>query len=113
MRRLYYSNGYVNVSDATCKAVLRYARALAFAHRADITQIPVVTEGGSHAYAHLLIGPASELFSTPIENSDPGPVDPEVIMSLERLTRELHPDAPDWPEEMTDVETLSFLEFGF
>ncbi|MDP9026636.1 MAG: hypothetical protein M3N46_03655 [Actinomycetota bacterium] len=92
--------------------MLRYARALANAQRADVAQIPVVTEGGSNAYAHLLIGPASQLFSTPIENSESGPVDPEVILTLERLTRELQPDAPDWPQEMTDVETLSFLEFG-
>jgi len=49
MQRAYYSSGYVDVADVTCKAVLRCARALANALRADVAQIPVVTEGGSSA----------------------------------------------------------------
>jgi hypothetical protein len=33
MPHLYYSSGYILVGDRTCKAVLRYARALADAVR--------------------------------------------------------------------------------
>src|SRR5690606_20763020 len=59
MRRLYYAGGNMLMADSTCKAVLRYARALADANKADVIMIPVVTEGGSLAYAHMLVGPAS------------------------------------------------------
>jgi hypothetical protein len=103
MRHLHYSSGYVLVGDRTCKALLRYARALADVGKSDIVMVPVVTEGGSAAYAHLLIGPASQLFSTPVDNSASEPVDDEVIAEMERLTLELQPSRPAWPQEMTDV----------
>lgn len=104
MRRLHYSSGYVLVGDRTCKAVLRYARALADAQKSDIVMVPVVTEGGSNAYAHLLVGPASQLFSTPVEASASEPVDDEAIRQMEKLTLALHPGRPAWPQEMTDIE---------
>jgi len=43
MRRLHYSSGHMLVGDVTCKAVLRYARALADVGKSDVVQIPVVT----------------------------------------------------------------------
>ncbi len=99
------------VGDRTCKALLRYARALADSGRSDIVSIPVVTEGGSTAYAHLLIGPASQLFSTPVEHSASEPVDEVVISEMERLTAELQPSRPAWPQEMTDVPDHSEWEY--
>ncbi|PZE23991.1 MULTISPECIES: hypothetical protein [unclassified Curtobacterium] len=109
MRRIHYAGGYVMTGDSTCKALLRYARALAVAGVADVVQIPVVTDGGSRAYAHLLIGPASQIFSTPVLESPDEPLDQEVIERLERGTMSLQPSRPEWPAEMTDVQDLSFL----
>lgn len=91
------------MADSTCKAILRYARALADANKADVVMVPVVTEGGSLAYAHLLIGPASQMFSTPVENSQEEPVDAEAVSDLEGRTLRLQPSRPTWPSEMTDV----------
>jgi hypothetical protein len=108
MRRLHYASGYVLTGDRTCKAVLRYSRALAEAHTADVVQVPVVTEGGSRGYAHLLIGPASQIFSTPVPDSPDEPYDEEVIRKLEEATARLHPSRPSWPDEMTDIPNLSF-----
>ena len=101
------------MADSTCKAVLRYARALADADKADVIMIPVVTEGGSLAYAHMLVGPASQLFSTPVENSQNEPLDAEAIADLEARTANLQPSRPSWPSEMTDVPDLKDLEFDF
>lgn len=71
MRRIHYVNSHILTGDRTCKALLRYCRALAVAGKSDVVQIPVVTEGGGTVYAHLLIGPASEIFSTPVPDSVP------------------------------------------
>jgi hypothetical protein len=98
----------VLIGDRTCKAVLRYARALAEADTADVVQVPVVTENGSRAYAHFLIGPASQIFSTPVPDSVDEPYDEEVIIKLEQATARLHPSRPSWPDEMTDVPNIEF-----
>jgi hypothetical protein len=111
MRHLHYASGYVLVADRTCKALLRYARALADANKSDIVMVPVVTEGGSSAYAHMLIGPSSQLFSTPVEHSASEPVDDEVIAEMERLTMELQPSRPAWPLEMTDISDDNAWEY--
>src|SRR5919112_1416608 len=111
MRRLYYAGGTMLVGDRTCKAVLRYARALAEAHQSDLVTIPVASEGGGVERAHFLIGPASQLFSVPVENSADAPYDPDVIEELERQTRELHPARPAWDDEMTDIAGLDYLDY--
>lgn len=113
MRRLYFASGYVMVADPTCKAVLRYARALANHGTADVVTIPVITEGGSQAQAHVLLGPTSQLFSTPVEQSQDEPVDTAVIEQLEKLTRELQPSRPAWPQEMTDIPPLSDYDLDY
>ncbi|PZE32890.1 hypothetical protein DEJ21_15780 [Curtobacterium sp. MCSS17_006] len=112
MRRIHYASGSVLTGDRTCKALLRYARALGEAHIADVVEIPVVTDAGSRAYAHLLIGPASQIFSTPVPDSPDEPLDVEVIERLERATYKLHPTRPAWPEEMTDIPNLDW-DFDF
>lgn len=99
------------MADSTCKAVLRYARALADANKADVVMVPVVTDGGSLGYAHLLLGPASQLFSTPVENSQNEPLDAEAVTELESRTARLQPSRPTWPSEMTDVPHSQELEF--
>jgi hypothetical protein len=71
------------VADLTFEATLRYARALANHGTADIVTIPVITEGGSQAQAHLLLGPNSQLFSTPVEHSQDEPVDIRVIAEMD------------------------------
>jgi len=113
MRRLHYAGSYVLVGDRTCKAVLRYSRALAEAGTSDVVSVPVITEGGSNAYAHLLIGPASQIFSTPVENSQGEPVDDEVIHDLEQATLRLQPTRPIWPNEMSDIAELDFDSYAY
>ena len=112
MRRLHYAGGTVLLGDRTCKAVLRYARALAEVHQSDIITIPIASEGGGVEQAHFLLGPASQLFSVPVENSADAPFDAEVIEHLERQTRLLHPPTPGWDQEMTDIPNLDFLDYS-
>jgi hypothetical protein len=113
MRRLQYSSGYVLTGDRTCKAVLRYARALAEAGKSDVIMVPVVTEGGSYGFAHMLIGPASEIFSTPVEHAAVEPEDADIIEELEKSTMLLQPSRPEWPIEMTDVAAIDDLDIDY
>jgi hypothetical protein len=113
MRRLQYSSGYVLTSDRTCKAVLRYARALAEARKSDVVTIPAISETGSYGFAHLLIGPASEIFSTPVEHAGVEPDDAEVITELEQRTMLLQPSRPEWPTEMTDIQAIDDLDIDY
>jgi hypothetical protein len=91
-----------------CKALLRYARALGEAGQADIVTIPIASEGGGVENAHFLIGPSSQLFDTPVENSSVDPTDLEVVAHLELATRKLHPPTPSWEDELTDFPNFDF-----
>ncbi len=75
--------------------------------------IPVVTDQGSYGFAHMLIGPASEIFSTPVEHAAAEPVDEEVVQYLEQRTMLLQPSRPEWPTEMTDIATLDDMDIDY
>jgi hypothetical protein len=109
MRKLHYSSGHILVGDRTCKAVLRYSRALANAGKADVVSVPYMTEGGTRALAHLVIGPASQIYSTPVEDSANDPDDSDVIQELEDLTLRMEPSRPAWPQEMQDIPGIEEL----
>ena len=103
MRRLYYAGGDVLLADATCKAVLRYARALAENQRYEVLSLPVIGVGGEKGDAHLLLGPTSELFSTPVVTGGDELEDLELVRDLEQRTQGLHPARPDWSDEMPEI----------
>ena len=98
------------LADVTCKAVLRYARALAENRRYDVISLPVIGAGGEHGDAHLLLGPTSELFSTPVVDGGEELEDFDLVRRLELRTRGLHPSRPEWADEMQDVPDY---EIGF
>jgi hypothetical protein len=106
MRRLYYSSGSLLTSDEVCKAVLRYARALAGTGDADIIVIPVVTDDGITGLAHMLVGPASQVFSMPAPSEGSDPFDAEIIDKLNAMTRALRPSRPEAEAARTDVFDL-------
>jgi hypothetical protein len=106
MRRLYYSSGNFLLDDRVCKAVLRYARALAIADKSDLVSIPVVTDEGAPGNAFLLIGPASEIFSMPVGNDSADAYDAEAVHRLEKMTAALQGHVPAWEAEMTDIPSM-------
>jgi hypothetical protein len=108
MRQLFYAGGSVLTSAPICKAVLRYARSLAEADTADVISIPVVGKRGGVEYAHLLVGPASQMASVPVPSEEIEPIDDEVLAELERRTLLLQPSRPEWAQEMIDVPDLGF-----
>ena len=107
MRRLFYVSGSIVLGDRICKALLRYARALSKQELSDVVSVPFVGESGTKEYAHFLIGPASQLFSTPVDGTPDEEEDKEALMDLERRTKALQPDRPRWSHEMRDVPELN------
>lgn len=103
MRRLHYSGGYVLTPDDVCKALLRYARALADTQSSDVVSIPVLAEGGARGHAHFLIGPASQLYSTPVSEPVDEIQDTALVEELQRRTRRLQPGVAEWPDMMEDA----------
>lgn len=95
MRRLYYASGSFLTGDVVGKVVLRYARALADTGDADIVTVPARTDDGLAGYAHILIGPASQIFSMPSPSTGEEPFDQEIVDKLESMIRALQPSRPE------------------
>lgn len=110
MRRLFYSSGSVLTGDVVCKAVLRYAQALADTGKADIIAIPVVMDATISGHAHLLVGPSSQLFSIPAASVGEDPVDAAIVEDLDAKTRALQPSRPAALANQKDVLDLDYFE---
>jgi hypothetical protein len=106
MRRLHYAGGFVLTADIMCKAVLRYARALAENGRYDVVSLPTVSDGGEPGRAHIFHGPSRQLFSIPVTDIGSEPIDFALIQHLERRTRGLQPSRPEWDDEMPDISDI-------
>jgi hypothetical protein len=113
MRKLHYAGGSVIISDQVCKAILRYARALAKADKADLVVMPALTEGNQVGMAHIIIGPASQLLSVPTEDLTIDLEDAGMVVILESRTRALDPTAPAWENDITDVEDFTQFDWNF
>ena len=113
MRKLYYAGGSVIVSDQVCKAILRYARALAKADTADLVVFPGFTDDNRQGIAHVLIGPSSQLLSVPTQELDMELDDARMVEILEARTKNLDPARPEWGKDVVDVTDFTSFDFDF
>jgi hypothetical protein len=93
MLRLHYSGESVLIATEVGEALLRYARALAESHAADVVSVLVVNGDGELSAAEFLLGPASQLYSTAVDSGPERGDDRDVIDDLERRLRRLNPSA--------------------
>ncbi|HEX5859327.1 MAG TPA: hypothetical protein VFY91_14580 [Microbacterium sp.] len=91
MLELHYTGDRILMADAVGEAVMRYASALADAQTSDVIVVPIVREDGEASTAELLIGPASQLYSTPAPDADDLEADAALIADLDQRTRRLQP----------------------
>jgi hypothetical protein len=102
MRRVSYAGGFLDTSDEIAAAVLDYAATLANHDRADTIHVPALDLPGGAETVELLIGPASQLVSSPIDDERDTPPGAEFLADLvaraDRLERRyIVPGAPvDW-----------------
>ena len=113
MRKLHYAGGSVTISDQVCKAILRYARALAKAETADLVVFPGLTGDNRLGAAHILIGPSSQLLSVPVEDLDLDLADSRMVEILESRTKSLDPDRPEWGQDVVDIEDFTSFDWDF
>lgn len=113
MRKLYYAGGSIIVADQVCKAILRYSRALARQHSADLVIMPALTDDNRVGIAHILLGPSSQILSVPTEELSIDLDDPAMVEILEGRTKRLDPNTPDWDKDVVDVTDFSTYDWDF
>lgn len=89
MDRIHYAGGELLTGSAIADAIVDYAAALAARRSAASIDIPIRARDGSTARAHLLIGPASQLLSEPVETDLDELVDDELVSRLRAATTAL------------------------
>jgi len=94
MQKLFYASGYVILGDEICTAVVEYARALANVGKSDLVTVPALSDEALRGEARLLLGPASQLFSSPALDRAVDLDDPSALASMKEKTRNLQPPKP-------------------
>lgn len=68
MHEISYAGGTFVTSDEVAKILVDYAAALANAERAASVDVPVAGLPGGESTLQVLVGPASQLMSVPVES---------------------------------------------
>ena len=87
MRRVAYAGGSFLTGDRIADALLDYAATLARAGQADRVSIPALGTDDEILAFDLVVGPASQLISEPIEFAGEELDDDALITELERRGR--------------------------
>jgi len=94
MRKIVYAGAAFYTGDALAEALLEYARALARGNIADTVFVPGRTVQGDTDRIEVLIGPASQIVSEPVDLVGPEVEDADVVAELRRRTAGLAPLKP-------------------
>jgi hypothetical protein len=94
MRRIVYAGTAFYTGDALAEALMEYARALARHDIADTVFLPGRTLQGERDLVEVLIGPASQIVSEPVDLVGDEIDDPELVERLRGLTAQLAPRTP-------------------
>lgn len=94
MRRIVYAGTAFYTGDALAEAVMQYARALARHGIADTVFVPGRTLQGDRDSIEVLLGPASQIVSEPVELDGAEIQDAGLLRSLAEKTSELAPLKP-------------------
>lgn len=68
MHEVSYAGGSFVTSDEVAEALIDYAAALANAVRAATVDVPATGLAGGHGSLQVLVGPASQLMSSPVDS---------------------------------------------
>jgi len=87
MKSVSYAGLTFQTSDAVADALLQLAAALGVNEKAETVDIPVVSSEGKLTSVQLVLGPASQFISQPVESAFDDPDVPEVVAALQKRTR--------------------------
>jgi hypothetical protein len=94
MRKIDYAGTAFYTGNDVAEALLDYARALARHGIADTVFVPGRTAQGDLDKIEVLLGPASQIVSEPIDLVGPELDDPELVAKLTDLAARLAPHKP-------------------
>jgi len=94
MDRIHYAGGELLTGSAIADAIVDYAAALASRRSAASIDIPIRGHDGVITRAHLLIGPASQLLTEPVETDAEELIDEELVSRLRAATTALSATRP-------------------
>ncbi|WP_382307669.1 hypothetical protein [Herbiconiux sp. UC225_62] len=89
MKSVSYAGLTFSTADAIADALLQLAAALGQNERAETVDIPVIDEDGRATSVQLVIGPASQFISRPIESAYAEPQDDALVDGMRRRIRSL------------------------
>jgi hypothetical protein len=89
MRELHYGGGILVVGRDVCTAVFDYALALTRAGKSDLINVPVLVNGAI-ADSNILLGPTTQIFCTPADETLDGLDDPRKVDELRERLAALH-----------------------
>ncbi len=87
MKSVSYAGLTFQTADAIADALLQLAAALGQNERAETVDIPVIDDTGRLTSVQLVIGPASQFISRPVESHFDDPQGEDIIDYLQRRTR--------------------------
>jgi hypothetical protein len=89
MKTVSYAGLSFSTADDIADALLQLAAALGQNERAETVDIPVIDDNGLATSVQLVIGPASQFISRPVDSPYADPHDDELLDALRRRTRSL------------------------
>ncbi|QHC60272.1 hypothetical protein [Rathayibacter sp. VKM Ac-2760] len=102
MQKLYYASGWVLLGDSVCSAVVEYAQALANVGKSDLVVVPGLSDEGIRGATRLLLGPASQLFTSPALDRGVDLDDDTAVTSMRDKARRLLPARPTTESPLDD-----------
>lgn len=97
--RISYASDTFVTGTTIAKALLAYARDLAKNETSDTIELPVLGEDGKRTRTTLLIGPASQILSAPVDSDEPELEDAAFMAEIEgkhaKLKTTVVPSAQD------------------
>jgi hypothetical protein len=109
MMKLDYAGGEVLVSDALSHALVEFSAHIARTGGSDNLMIPVLTLDGIRGNAEVVVGPASQLLSTPTDVPEVDLDDDRVIADIVLRTSALE-TARAFPETDANFGVLPDLD---
>jgi hypothetical protein len=95
MRRITYAGTWFDTGDDIADAIMEYSKALAYNEIADTISVPGRSSTGDSGMVEVIIGPASQIVSAPIESIGEEEFgDREVVAELREKTAHLQPRRP-------------------
>ncbi len=92
--KITYAGESFLTTDAVADGLLDFVAALGERHEAESVAIPAITKDGTSVFVRLVVGPASELISVPVDSTLAEPDTSDFVSELLKRTRALSSPRP-------------------